>query len=210
MEGKRLRVQRISALCAILLFFATLLSYFIIPRILDARTRRALGDENAYVTGSARSPWISVDAEGLVTLYPEYTVGMSVLVIPDAVDGVRVTGGNAMRGWQGVKVLVLPAGYGGTHMEVHALRSWEDLETLILPEGLTDLSKLDPVGCTSLRTMYLPTTIKEMHPYVAMDFPEGAEIYYAGSAEKFATLGKWATLLANRCQIVYNTPVPEY
>lgn len=210
MEEKRLRVQRISAICAILLFFATLLSFFIIPHISDARTRRALGDEKAYVTGSARSPWISVDTAGRITLYPENLIGVTELVIPDAVDGVRVTGSNAMRGWRGVETIVFPSSFDRAGTEVHALREWEDLKTLVLSEGISDFSMLDPVYCPALCTMYLPTTIKEMYPYIAVDFPEGAEIYYAGSEEDWASLGSWAERLAKRCVIVYNTPVPEY
>ena len=131
-------------------------------------------------------------------------------VIPDAVDGVRVTGNNALRGWRGVETLVFPSSFDRVGTGVHTLREWEDLKTLVLSEGISDFSMLDPVSCPALRTMYLPTTIKEMHPYIAMDFPEGAEIYYAGSEEDWASLGSWAERLAKQCVIVYNTPVPEY
>lgn len=214
MEEKRLRVQRISAICAILLFFATLLSFFIIPHISDARTRRALGDEKAYVTGSARSPWISVDTAGRITLYPENLIGVTELVIPDAVDGVRVTGiatGVSNLCLDNLKTIVFPASFSAVTGNMLYFHACENLETFIFSEGITDLSHLDIYEMPSLRSVYLPASLEVgLYTYAVRNCGENVTVYYAGSEEDWASLGSWAERLAKRCVIVYNTSVPEY
>ena len=203
-------ICREGVLFMLLLMLGTLISFVVEPIVSDARTRRALGDPDAYVTDTRRSPWISIDLEGMIWIRSERIGAKEILVIPDAVDGIKVTGATALHGARGVKTLVLPAGFHAEDKGTYSLHEWEDLETLVVSEGVTNLYRLDPVACPSLNTLYLPSTLKVLNKNVPGDLDETDVVYYAGTEENWATLGKWAEDLSQKCNVVFNTPVPEY
>ena len=84
MDKKRKLLRTVSATCVLLLMLGTLLSFFFAPRIADARTRKELGlPEDAFVTDTARSPWICLDENGSATLYGDKMGGRTTLKIPE-------------------------------------------------------------------------------------------------------------------------------
>lgn len=213
MDEKRSRARRIAALAVLALLFATLFSYFIITPIKDARTRAMLGDPDAYVTDTARSPWIYADENGLVTLYPEHMGGMTEVVIPDAVNGVKVTGIAHSFGslaLKDVKVIVFPRHLtvNGEHM-LYFLQ-WNSVETLVFPEGVTDLSRLDILDNSSLKTIYFPSTFTGIYENSVRRCGESVTVYYAGTEAEWRALGKSAENLSKKCTVVFETPVPQY
>lgn len=213
MDEKRTRVRKVTALAVLALLLCTLLSYFIITPVKDARTRAMLGDPDAYVTDTARSPWIYADENGLVTLYPEHMMGMTELILPDAVNGVKVTGLDYSVGVltvKDVKTVVFPKNLtvSGEHMVY--FRWWESVETLVFPEGVTDLSKLDILEMPALKAIYFPSTLTALYDYTIRACGENVTVYYAGTEEEWLALGKCAKNISKKCPVVFNTPVPEY
>lgn len=213
MDEKKIRVRKVAALAVLALLVGTLLSYFIITPVRDARTRAMLGDPDAYVTDTARSPWIYADENGTVTLYPEHMGGMTELVIPDAVNGVKVTGLASSVGAlseKTVKTVVFPRflTVNGEHMLY--FRWWESVETLVFPEGVTDLSKLDILELPSLKSIYLPSTFTGIYEYSIRYCGDNVTVYYAGTEAEWRALGQSAENLSKKCTVVFETPVPEY
>lgn len=212
MEGKRLWVRRIAALSMLLLLLGTLLSFVIAPRIQDARTREMLGDPDAYVTDTKRSPWITVDETGMATLYTENMVGMTELVIPDAVNGVKVTGIDkevAHLQVDKIKTIVFPAGIAVREHNV-CFQKWQGLEIIVFSEGITDLSKLVVSRHPSLRAVYIPRSCTALCPNPIRDCGDHVTVYYAGNEEEWVALGDAAARLSKTHVVIFNTPVPEY
>ena len=213
MDEKRTRVRKVAAIAVLALLIATLLSYFIITPIKDAKTRAMLGDPDAFVTDTARSPWIYADENGLITLYPEHMLGITELVIPDAVNGVKVTGMKYSVGTasaKGIKTIVFPPGLTVNDEHMMYFRRWEELETLVFSEGITDLTKLDILELPALKAIYFPSTFAGVYDYCVRYCGEDLTIYYAGTEEEWLAIGNCTKILSGKCPVVFNTPVPEY
>ncbi len=181
-------ICRAGVLFMLLLMLGTLISFVVEPIVSDARTRRALGDPDAYVTDTRRSPWISIDPEGRICLYPEKMIGKKTLVIPDAVNGVRVTGIDERFGLAGadtVETLVFPAGFTVAEGDDRAISEWKNLKTIVFSEGIEDISKLDIMNCPSLETVYYPATVKKLyHSVIHVDScGSDVKVCYAGDED---------------------------
>lgn len=206
-------ICRAGVLFMLLLMLGTLISFVVEPIVSDARTRRALGDPDAYVTDTRRSPWISIDPEGRICLYPEKMVGKKTLVIPDAVNGVRVTGLDVSflhNRPSKIKTIVFPASLLVNGEKMTYFRGWDSLETIVFEEGATDFSKLDILEMPSLREIYIPQSFTALYPYAVRECGESVTVYYAGTEEEWQALGTVASTLSKKCNVVFNTPVPEY
>lgn len=213
MDEKKIRVRKVAAVAVLALLVGTLLSYFIITPVRDARTRAMLGDPDAYVTDTARSPWIYADENGTVTLYPEHMGGMTELVIPDAVNGVKVTGfSHSLSGryLSKVKVFAFPSDFSANGEEMLSVHDCATVETLVFPEGVTDLSMLDIADAPSLKEIYFPTTLASICTYCVRRCGENVTVYYAGTEAEWRALGQSAENLSKKCTVVFETPVPKY
>ena len=207
MEAKRPKLQKVCALCVLAIIFATLLSFFVVPPIKDAMTRKKLGlPADAYVTDTARAPWIYVNEVGEIYLHPEMAPTVTEMVLPDAVNGVRLkrfVGGSRAN----IKKLTMPK-YLTVNEQMTYMQTWDHLETIIFPEGVEDISKLDVFGMPVLAAVYLPRSLKSIYGDIFRRC-ENATLYYAGTEEEWLAMGKSAKELLAKRRIVFETPVPE-
>ena len=201
---KGFRVLRtVSASLAVLLIVATVLSFFIVPRISDRKTREMLGDENAYVTDTARDPWIYVTEDGVAKLNAEHCLGMEEIIIPDAVNGIAVTSFtlNYEKPPAWVKRVVFPKTLRS--IEPFPFHRWTDIEEIVFSEGIEDLSNVSIGQGENLKRLVLPCSVKKLNRgfFSWKDHP--VEICYAGTKEEWLALGEDASYLANRYTVVY-------
>ena len=163
MDAKRLRLKHIAIVTVILLLVGTTLSFFILPHIEDARTRKTLGlPDDAYVTDTGRSPWVYVTEKGSARLYGDKMIGIKRLYIPSAVNGilldrVLITYSEP----QNVEAVILPptVNFSKTHK---AFRDWAGLKTLVFAEGTADLSESVLSSMPALEAVYLPQSLKKI------------------------------------------------
>ena len=216
MTKKKQRIQTVSALVLLLLLFGTFVSFFIKPYIEDAQTRRMLDDEDAYVTDSVRDPWIYVNENGEMRLFPEYMVGIDTLVIPDAVNGVAVTGIDFSRPLptaSDVRTVVFPKRFsvnGDDETKIFWFSGWESLEVVAFEEGATDLSGVALYQMTALKAVYLPKSMTGMYPWNLIECAENVTVYYAGTEQEWQALGRFAEVVSGRATVVFETPVPIF
>lgn len=207
MEAKRPKLQKVCALCVLAIILLTLLSFFIAPPIKDAITRKNLGlPDDAFVTDTARDPWIYVNEKGELYLNFDKTPTVTEVVLPDAVNGVRLkrfVGGSHAN----IKKLTMPK-YLTVNEEMTYMQTWDYLETIIFPEGVEDISKLDVFGMPVLTAVYLPRSLKSIYGDIFRRC-EDATLYYAGTEEEWLAMGKSARELLAKRRIVFETPVPE-
>ena len=209
MDGKRRILQHIALACVLLLLVGTLLSYFIIPRISDAKTRRALAlDDGAFVTDTARSPWIYINEEGGVTVYGDRTVGMKTLVFPRAVNGIKVEKLEfVIVKSSRIETVVIPKGLQAKNFLNWRLRDLTSLKTLILEEGVDDLTGCSAGSLPTLTAVYLPRSLTKIPSNLLKD-DATATLYYAGTEEEWRALGDAAGKLLKKHTVVFETPVP--
>ena len=216
MTEKKRRIQTVSALVLLLFLLGTFISFFIKPYIEDAKIRRALGDEDAYVTDTVRDPWIYVNETGEMRLFPEYMVGIDTLVIPDAVNGVIVTGIDFSRPLpiaSDVKTVVFPKRFsvsGEDETKIFWFSGWESREVVAFEEGATDLSGVALYQMTALKALYLPKSMTGMYPWNLRECAEDVTVYYAGTEQEWQALGRFAEVVSERATVVFDTPVPEF
>ena len=217
MDAKRLWLKRVAVFAVAVLFVGTFLSFFIKPHVSDARTRRMLGlDGDAYVTDTARSPWVYVNEEGGVTLHTEYMVGMDTVVIPDAVNGVLVTGkadGEAFLPASRVRTVVFPKSFSVSSPDgktgIFWFGKWDSLETIVFKEGAGDLTGVAIYEMPSLKSVYLPKSATGLYAWSFNDCPADLTVYYAGTEEEWQALGSFAKNVSKKYTVVFHTASPE-
>ena len=217
MTGAKLWIRRIGVLFMLLLMLGTLLSFGINPLISDARTRKMLGDPDAYVTDTRRSPWISIDPEGNIRLHPEKMIGKKTLVIPDAVNGIKVTGKQPIP-WTElapkVETIVFPKGFSASSPDgqtgIFWFGKWESLEVIVFAEGAGDLTGVGIYSMPALKEVYLPKSATGLYAWSFKYCGEALTVYYSGTEEEWEALGKFAKNVSQKYSVVFNTPVPEY
>lgn len=203
--GKKRRVlQHVSIVLVLLLMLGTFVSFFVAPRIADAKTRRALGlPEDALVTDTARSPWIYVDEEGAAVLYGEKMIGMKTIYVPSAVNGIKVERIRRADTSRAVKTVVLPSTVLPTKM-IECFRKWEGLKTLVFSEGTESLSGISIHGMPDVEGVYVPRSITAISAsFMGQD---GVTVCYAGTEEEWLALGKNAQKLSDRGIVVFEAP----
>lgn len=208
MDAKRLLLKRIAVIAVLALILGTVLSFFIAPTVSDRRTRRELGlSEDAFVTDTARDPWVYADEEGRVLLYGDKMIGVEVLHIPSAVNGILVQGLLlASPRPQAVKAVVLPA--TDDHAKSVAALRWDSIETLAFLEGTADLSNCYVIQMPALTEVYLPRSLQSIKGSFLEK--EGITLFYAGTAEEWKALGAGAAALAEKNTVVFDTPLPDW
>jgi hypothetical protein len=131
---------------------------------------------------------------------------MTEMVLPDAVNGVRIKrfiGGSRAN----IKKLTMPK-YLTVNEERCYIQTWDHLETIIFPEGVEDISQLDAFGMPVLTAVYFPRSLKHIYGNVFHKC-EKVVFYYAGTEEEWLAMGKSARELLAKRRIVFETPVPE-
>jgi len=201
MDKKWLWVQRIAAAGVLVTLLVTVVSFFITgptkpPVASKPGGNEDVDDKPGNVTNTESTPWISVDSKGLLTLYPENMLGMTELVIPDAVNGVPVTGfalGSMSVHPRKIKSIIFPAGFSVNGDRRFRMSEWESLEIMIFSEGVIDLGKLDVFDMPNLREIYIPKSLTTgFYLYSLRNCGEHVTIYYAGTEEEWAALGEWS------------------
>lgn len=207
-ENKR-RLQVFAAVALLLLMAGTFLSFFIAPVIEDARVRDALGDPNATVTDTARSPWIYTGEDENIMLYPDKVPFRETLVIP------TITNGNYNRRFaivpcipMRIKTLVMPQ-YLNLALDTKngLCHGWLTLERMVFPEGTTNILHHIRIGNTpALKEIYFPASITRA-PWVSVrdDVAEQLTIHYAGTEEAWLALGENAKTLAETYTMRYES-----
>ena len=206
MNAKRRHLQYIALFCMLLLLVCTFLSFFIAPRIADAHTRKKYGlPEDAFITDTARTPWVYIDEEGGITLHGDKMIGMTTLYIPSAVNGIKtqalaaIAGNNAK-----IKTLVIPAGVEAKNFAKWHLCDFTSLEAVVFEEGITDISGCSLSSSVALERVYLPRSIKTLSTgFLKSEAP--VTICYAGTEEEWLALGGDAKKLCDRYTIVFET-----
>ena len=206
MNAKRRRLQYIALFCMLLLLVCTFLSFFIAPRIADAHTRKKYGlPEDAFITDTARTPWVYIDEEGGITLHGDKMIGMTTLYIPSVVNGIKTQalaaiGGNNAK----IKTLVIPAGVEAKEFARYLLRDFSSLEAVVFEEGITDISGCSLSSSVALERVYLPRSIKTLSTgFLKSEAP--VTICYAGTEEEWLALGGDAKKLCDRYTVVFET-----
>lgn len=209
MDAKRLHLKHIAVITVALLLLGTVLSFFIAPRIYDAQTRRKLGlPDDAYVTDTARSPWIYVTEKGSGRLYGDKMIGIKRLYIPSAVNGIHLE--RVLLTYdepRSVEAVILPAtlNYAKTY---EAFQNWEGLKTIIFAEGTEDLSGSTLSSMPALEEVYLPASLKKISKKFLKE--EDVTVYYAGTEEEWLALGDGARELLTEHAVVLETPLPDW
>lgn len=203
--GKKRRVLLyVSAGCMLLLMLGTILSYFIAPYIVDAKTRRELGlPEDAIVTDTARSPWIYVNERGEATVYGEKLVGVQTLYVPSAVNGIAVKRLVKHSTSKSVETVILPPTLVPPNT-VNCFRNWEGLKTIVFAEGTQSIADTVVHTMPSLQAVYLPKSLTVVSSRLAGQ--EGVTLYYAGTEEEWLSLGNSAKSLSDKGIVVFDTP----
>ncbi len=193
----------------LLLLVGTVVLMLVIPPMEDARKREELGDPLAFVTSTARTPWAYVDAEGALRMYPEDCVGLTVLRIPEAVNGVTVTGVSAAfsHALTDVERIILPSTAPVPVID-RSLSSWSALRQLVFREGCADLSRASVKAVTQLEEIYLPKSIEKIGWHFLREGDGTPTVYYAGTEEEWLSLGADAKRVAGRYTMVYETSAP--
>ena len=212
MDARKLRIRKIAVVTVSLLLIGTFLSYFITPAVSDARTRRKLGlSEDDIVTDTARSPWIYANEDGGITLFTDHMVGMDAVIIPDAVNGVLVTGFDhfSLSPTRNIRLLVFPKNFSVCETPRIWFGKWSALEVIAFEEGVTDLSGMALYDLPALKALYLPKSMTGMYPWgINSGCSEELVIYYAGTEEEWEALGTFSKTMSGKFRVVFETPVP--
>lgn len=207
MEARRPKLQKICACAALVLILATLLSFFVAPPIKDAITRRTLGlPADAFVTDTARDPWIYVNDEGEIFFHFDMAPTRTEFVLPDAVNGVRLkrfVGGSKAN----VKRITMPK-YLTVNEEMVYMQPWSYLETIVFPEGVEDISSLSIYDMPVLTAVYLPRSLKKIYKSIFRGC-DSVVLYYAGTEEEWLAKGDDARELYGKRQMVFSVAAPE-
>lgn len=194
----------------LLLLLGTLILMLVIPSIEDARKREELGDPLAFVTSTARTPWLYVNEEGRVDLYHDDCGRMTVLRVPECVNGITVThlGDAFSKKLVTVERIILPSTVSAPG-DIGSLSGWTALRQIAMREGCTDLTKMSLKASKHIEEVYLPKSLKTIGWNFLREGDGSPTIYYAGTEEEFLLLGGDAKRLKNSYTVVYETSIPN-
>lgn len=203
-------MRSVATLLVLLLMLLTVTSYFVSPIIADARIREELGDPDAFVTDTARTPWAYASSEGVFSIQREECYDMQILRVPESVNGVTVTSlGNFFeKPLLRAERMILPGTVKDPDI-YYRLSEWISLKELVIREGAEDISRLQIAALPSLEAVYIPrSTTKIGNVFLARGDGKPV-VYYAGTEAEWDTLGKGAARLKEAFDVVFETAVPE-
>ena len=193
-----------------LLLVGTTVYMLTAPEKEDARIREELGDPLAFVTDTARSPWIHVGEDGVPHVYHEDCIGFTVLRLPEVVNGVSVSHiGNAFQlAMPDVERLIFPSTVTHPRIDVSFIK-WTSLKEIVFREGVQDMTSTLLYATDALEAIYFPKSLSALGWSVLREGEGNPTIYYAGTEEEWLALGSNAKRIAGKYTVVYETPVPE-
>ncbi len=210
MKKKNSFLRASATIVALLLLLVTLVSYFVAPVLADARIRKELGDPDAFVTDTARTPWLYVDEAGVLMLTPENCVNLKVLRIPESINGIAVKNMNSL--WRkpiaSVKRLILPSNIKTPVLQV-SLSDWVGLEEIVFREGCRNIANTTIEANEGLTAIYLPKTLAIIGPTFLAKGEGDPVLYYAGTEKEWRSLGPQGKRLSERYTVVFERSVPE-
>ena len=203
-RGRRI-TRAIAVSVAMALFFATLIAFFVLPFFSDRRMRKELGNPDAYVTDTARSPWLYVDENGNARIKAEKCFGMEEIVIPDVINGVIVTRYDSeftpIPWW--IKRITFPSTLRS--IEDFPFHKWTDIEEIVFQEGIEDLSTFYLGARQNLKKLVLPATVKSLRADVLKGANAELVVHFGGTEEEWLAIGKAAVRISEEFTVVFES-----
>ena len=207
MTEKKRRMQTVSACVILLLMLGTLLSYFILPAVEDARIRETCKDPDVTVTDTARSPWIYTNSQCVFRVYPDKHLLSDTLVVPEVTNGYP----NKSFTYPDypivrIKTLVLPRTVTFWAVQGGLCHDWLALETLVLSDGIEEVPAMTFGNVPALREIYLPASVTYLKGITVPDeVAPGFTVHYAGTEEEWLALGAAAQRLSEIYTVRYES-----
>ena len=197
------------SLLFLLLLIGTVVAMIVLPGMEADRIREEMGDPLAFVTTTARDPWICVDEEGKLDVYHDDCAGMTVLRVPESVNGVTVTklGDAFSTKIDTLERIIFPATVACPEATSN-FSKWTALQEVAFREGCTDLSKQKLSAKDGLTAVYLPASLEKIGGKLLAEGEGNPIVYYAGTEEEWLALGADALRITNRYTVVYETAIP--
>ena len=193
-----------------LLLVGTIFYMLKAPEKEDARIREELGDPLAFVTDTARSPWIYVGEDAVPVLYHEDCTGFKVFRLPEVVNGVCVSHiGNAFEyALPDVERLIIPSTVKSPRMSGFS-SGWTSLKEVVFRDGIQDLRLVSLPALDRLEAIYLPKSLSGLGTSLLNKGEGNPVIYYAGTKEEWLAIGASASRLSEKYTVVFETSAPE-
>ena len=192
-----------------LLLVGTVVYMLTYPQKEDEKLREELGDPYAFVTDTSRTPWAYVGDDGVLRVYHEDCYHLTVLRLPEMVNGVAVSHvGNAFQlSLPRVERLILPAGVTQPKID-GTLKKWTALKEIVFREGCLDLTNVAMHVGEGLEAVYLPKSLSTIGWHFMREGDGNPTVYYAGTEEEWLALGFHAKRLSERYTVVFETEAP--
>ena len=206
---KRAHFRSWAALAVLVLLLATVAAYFIAPLFADAKIREELGDPDAFVTDTARSPWAYVSEDGVFSICHDKCYGVRILRVPESVNGVTVTslGKFFEKPFLQVERLILPGTVKNPDI-YYRLSEWKSLKEVVFREGVEDVSRVQLMCLDSLEAVYIPASVTKIGNVFLYSGNGNPVIYYGGTQAQWDALDMGADRLEDKYTVVFETTVP--
>ena len=198
--------RRFRVFCAVLMalvIIGAVAGFFWEPYFSDRATRAMLKDEDAYVTDTARSPWLYVDENGVLTLYSDACIGKTEIIIPDAVNGIRVDSFDMNFSPPPHWVKKITFSKSMRHVGDFVFHQWSEIEEIVFKEGIEDLSNFYIGAKQKLKKLVLPRSVTALK----VGFLNGANpdlvVHFGGSEEEWFAMGQAAELVSLAHTVVF-------
>lgn len=193
----------VAVLLASVLFFGTVAAFFVVPALAERRAKEALGDEDVYVTDTARAPWLYVDENGTATILADKCGGRDEIVIPEVLNGITVTSFNMENYIKPLHIKKITFPKTLRKMEEYPFIGWASLEEAVFQEGIEDLSKMYIGPKDTLQKIVFPKTLKELRHNVLKDANPSLVVCFRGTEEEWLSIGKAAQTISSKYTMVY-------
>ena len=205
-ENKK-RLQICAAGAILLLMVGTFLSFFIAPVIEDARVREALGDPNATVTDTARSPWIYTGEQSVFYLYLDKIPFADTIVVPEITNGYpNKSFSYVEQPVLHVKTLVLPKTVTFWAVKKGFCTDWIALERVVFSDGIKEIPAMPFRNVPALREIYFPASLtRAPNMTVPEEIAAQLTVHYAGTEEQWYALGNYAKAIAETYTMCYES-----
>lgn len=202
--GKGRRGIRIAASAVVLLLMmGTLISFFLSPS-LPKEYKEGL-PEGYSASDSARDPWLSVEKDGTARVHPERCVHLTELVIPEVVNGIKVTAFYCSTEVSAPWIEKITFASTIRAVGEFPLHKWSGLKEIVFKEGTEDLSKTYLLTKPSLEKLVLPASLKALNPEFLKKGADNLVIYFGGTEEEWLALGKGALSLSAAYTVVFES-----
>lgn len=202
--GRGRKGLRAVAACAVLLLIlATVSSYFLPPALPD-EFKDGL-PEGYTASTSARDGWLSVDAEGVARVHPDRCVYKRELVIPEVINGIKVTGFYC--DLENSAPWIEKITFAATMETVgeFPLHKWSGLREIVFKDGIRDLSDTYLGNKKNLKKLVIPASVTALRQDFLLSGAEDLVVHFGGTEEEWAALGQGATRLSEKYTVVFSS-----